>query len=192
MRATTLLNRVLCLPKTTVRDVEFGDEVTVWVRRVRAARIASPRLPTPRTRGPSANPRSPRRRSGRTPALPRQSVQASSKESLTPIRRCSGLSTRKRPPNDQNACPPRFAAFSWSTRATFLPRLVNSCVATSPARPAPTTMTSAFMPLRYRQVRRRRSSLDRLQRVSHRQQFCVRPAASAATPEQLRTHSRNI
>lgn len=32
MRATTLLNRVLCLPKTTVRDVEFGDEVTVWVR----------------------------------------------------------------------------------------------------------------------------------------------------------------
>ena len=32
MRATTLLNRVLHLPKTTVRDVEVGDEVTVWVR----------------------------------------------------------------------------------------------------------------------------------------------------------------
>ena len=32
MRATTLLNRVLMLPKTTVRAVEFGEEVTVWVR----------------------------------------------------------------------------------------------------------------------------------------------------------------
>jgi transposase len=33
VRATTLLNRVLCLPKTTVRDVEIvGDRVTVWVR----------------------------------------------------------------------------------------------------------------------------------------------------------------
>ena len=32
MRATTLLNRVLDLPKTTVRDVECGDKVTVWVR----------------------------------------------------------------------------------------------------------------------------------------------------------------
>lgn len=31
MRATTLLNRVLTLPKTTVRAVEFGEEVTVWV-----------------------------------------------------------------------------------------------------------------------------------------------------------------
>ena len=32
MRATTLLNRVLDLPKTMVRDVECGDKVTVWVR----------------------------------------------------------------------------------------------------------------------------------------------------------------
>lgn len=32
MRATTLLNQVLTLPKTTVRDVELGDVVTVWVR----------------------------------------------------------------------------------------------------------------------------------------------------------------
>lgn len=32
MRATTLLNRVLNLPKATVRDVEFGDVVAVWVR----------------------------------------------------------------------------------------------------------------------------------------------------------------
>lgn len=32
MRATTLLNRVLMLPKTTVRAVEIGEEVTGWVR----------------------------------------------------------------------------------------------------------------------------------------------------------------
>ncbi len=78
-------------------------------------------------------------------ALPRQSFQARSKESLTPRRRCSGESTRKRPPKDQNACPPRLAAFSWSTRATLRPRLVSSWAATRPASPAPTTMTSASM-----------------------------------------------
>jgi transposase len=32
VRATTLLNRVLDLPKTAVRNVEIGDVVTVWVR----------------------------------------------------------------------------------------------------------------------------------------------------------------
>jgi transposase len=32
VRAATLLNRVFCLPKTTVRGVEIGDVVTVWVR----------------------------------------------------------------------------------------------------------------------------------------------------------------
>ena len=88
-------------------------------------------------------------------ALPCQSFQASSKESLTPIRRCSGLSTRNRPPNDQNACPPRLAAFSWSTSATFLPRLVSSWVATSPARPAPTTITSASISQSLRRSRHR-------------------------------------
>ena len=49
-------------------------------------------------------------------ALPCQSCQARSKESLTPRRRCSGESTRNSPPNDQNAWPPRLAAFSWSTQ----------------------------------------------------------------------------
>ena len=32
MRATTLLNRLVHLPKTTIRDVEFGAEATLWVR----------------------------------------------------------------------------------------------------------------------------------------------------------------
>ncbi|OSC34073.1 transposase family protein [Mycobacterium decipiens] len=32
VRATTLLNRVLGLPKTTVRGVDFVEEATVWVR----------------------------------------------------------------------------------------------------------------------------------------------------------------
>ena len=41
-------------------------------------------------------------------ALPVQSCQASSRESLIPIRRCSGESTMNSPPNDQNAWPPRF------------------------------------------------------------------------------------
>ena len=31
-------------------------------------------------------------------------------------RRCSGLSTRNRPPNDQNAWPPSEASGSWSTQ----------------------------------------------------------------------------
>ena len=38
--------------------------------------------------------------------MPSQSCQASSRESWIPIRRCSGLSTKNSPPNDQNACPP--------------------------------------------------------------------------------------
>src|SRR5262249_21975482 len=63
--------------------------------------------------------------------------------SVTPRRRCSGELTKNRPPNDQYAWPPRFAAFSCSTSATFFPALVSSWAATSPARPAPTTIASA-------------------------------------------------
>ena len=37
-----------------------------------------------------------------------------------PMRRCSGLSTRKSPPKLQNACPPRDCSPSWST-STWLP-----------------------------------------------------------------------
>src|SRR4051812_43485372 len=77
-------------------------------------------------------------------ALPCQSLQASSNESRTPSRRCSGVSTRNSPPNDQNAWPPRLAALSWSTRATRLPAVTSSWVAARPARPAPTTITSVF------------------------------------------------
>src|SRR4051812_7149257 len=76
-------------------------------------------------------------------ALPCQSAHASSNESRTRSRRCSGVSTRNSPPNDQNACPPRFAAFSWSTSATDLPRVVSSWAATRPASPCPTTIASA-------------------------------------------------
>src|SRR5215207_3570417 len=60
-----------------------------------------------------------------------------------PSLRCSGLLTKKRPPKDQNACPPRLAAFSWSTIRTRRPWSASSQAATRPARPAPTTMTSA-------------------------------------------------
>src|SRR4051794_22019113 len=60
-------------------------------------------------------------------------------------RRCSGESTRNRPPNDQYAWPPSDASGSWSTRITRRPASASSAVATRPARPAPTTMTSASM-----------------------------------------------
>ena len=76
------------------------------------------------------------------PAEPSQSCRARSAESRTPRRRCSGESTRNSPPNDQNACPPRLAAGSWSSRITRLPASASSAVAASPASPAPTTMTS--------------------------------------------------
>src|SRR5215210_3295484 len=60
-----------------------------------------------------------------------------------PSRRCSGELTRKRPPNDQNAWPPRLWSPSWSSRMTRLPASVISVAATNPASPPPTTITSA-------------------------------------------------
>src|SRR4051794_8546646 len=59
------------------------------------------------------------------------------------MRRCSGLSTNIRPPSDQNAWPPKLASGSWSTTITRRPASASSAVATRPASPAPTTMTSA-------------------------------------------------
>lgn len=85
-------------------------------------------------------------------ADPCQSCQASSKESFTPRRRCIGVSTRKRPPSDQNACPPRLAGFSCSTMATRLPARTNSLLATRPARPPPMMMTSASIRSPFRLV----------------------------------------
>src|SRR3954453_24194988 len=76
------------------------------------------------------------------PAVPSQSCRASSSESCTRSRRCSGESTRNSPPKDHHACPPREASGSWSTRTTRLPASASSAVATSPASPAPTTTTS--------------------------------------------------
>ena len=70
----------------------------------------------------------------------------SSGESWIRTRRCSGVSTRNRPPSDQNAWPPSEASGSWSSRITRRPALTSSAVATSPASPAPTTMTSASFP----------------------------------------------
>src|SRR5580692_773907 len=84
--------------------------------------------------------------SGRSkPAVPSQSCQASSRESWIPMRRCSGLSTKNSPPNDQNAWPPSEASGSWSSSSTLRPASHSSAVATSPARPAPTTITSALL-----------------------------------------------
>src|SRR4051794_30797119 len=59
------------------------------------------------------------------------------------MRRCSGLSTSISPPSDQNAWPPKLASGSWSRTITRRPASASSAVATRPASPAPTTMTSA-------------------------------------------------
>src|SRR3954451_1348036 len=59
------------------------------------------------------------------------------------MRRCSGLSTNISPPSDQNAWPPKLASGSWSRRITRRPASASAAVATRPASPAPTTMTSA-------------------------------------------------
>src|SRR3954469_15182417 len=79
------------------------------------------------------------------PAVPNQSCRASSRESCTRSRRCSGESTRNSPPNDHQAWPPKDASGSCSSRITRLPASASSAVATSPARPAPTTTTSASL-----------------------------------------------
>ena len=82
--------------------------------------------------GPFARPVVLRSRSN--PAVPSQSCQARSWESLIPIRRCSGESTRNSPPNDQKAWPPRFVSGSWSTRITRVRR--RRARRSRPARPA--------------------------------------------------------
>ncbi len=139
-------------------DVEARDRVAVADRAVAAAlgpadvgqqphalRVqpgrASRRRRSRRRPRPSAAASRPPARS--KPAVPSQSCQASSCESLMRIRRCSGESTRNRPPKDQNAWPPSDASGSWSTRSTRRPASASSAVATRPARPAPTTITSA-------------------------------------------------
>ena len=71
---------------------------------------------------------------------PNQSCRASSTESLMPIRRCSGLSTRNSPPKDQNAWPPRFCSRLLVDEHDPRPASTSSAVATSPASPAPTTI----------------------------------------------------
>src|ERR1700691_2241168 len=60
-----------------------------------------------------------------------------------PSRRCSGLSTRNSPPNDQKAWPPRLCSPSWSTTMTRFPASAISVAATRPANPPPTTIASA-------------------------------------------------
>src|SRR5699024_12772220 len=75
-------------------------------------------------------------------AVPIQSCQASSLESLIPIILCSGESTKNKPPNDHQACPPRFCSPSCSSKSTLFPFPATSVAVTNPERPAPTTITS--------------------------------------------------
>src|SRR3954451_795092 len=77
------------------------------------------------------------------PASVCQSCQASSNESFTPERRCSGVSTMKVPPNASRAKPPSSCGSQRSTSRTSRPNSSSSRVATRPAMPAPMTTTSA-------------------------------------------------
>ena len=85
----------------------------------RAARTASRRPRSRRTPRPSGAASGPPSRS--KPAVPSQSWRASSWLSWIRSRRCSGESTRKRPPKDQWACPPSDCSGSWSSRMTLRP-----------------------------------------------------------------------
>jgi hypothetical protein len=53
-----------------------------------------------------------------------------------------GAADEKQAPSDQNAWPPRLLRFSCSTTRTRHPAFTSSWMATRPARPAPTTITS--------------------------------------------------
>src|SRR5699024_4805360 len=76
-------------------------------------------------------------------AEPSQSWRARSRLSRMPSRRCSGESTRNSPPKLHHACPPRSCSPSRSSSSTRRPPSAISVAATRPARPAPTTITSA-------------------------------------------------
>src|SRR6201999_871389 len=114
--------------------------------------------------------------------------------SRMPTRRCSGDPTRNNPPNDQNAWPPRLAAGSWSSSSTRRPASASSAVATRPARPAPTTMTSASSDigrnLRSRERRRADRTVcdhlaDRMTTAEASQERTVDPGERAAEPLEL-------
>src|SRR6185312_11155146 len=59
------------------------------------------------------------------------------------MKRCSAELMRNSPPNDHQAWPPKFTGGSCSMMSTRLPASTSSAAATSPARPAPTTIASA-------------------------------------------------
>src|SRR5690625_3246829 len=95
------------------------------------------------------------------------------------MRRCSGQSTRNSPPKDQKPCPPRPPSGCWSTSTTRRPAAASSAVATSPASPAPTTMTSASIRSSSRwRPQHRRSQASRSRRQG-------RPARVTGTPRSL-------
>ena len=90
--------------------------------------------------GPARAASGPRR--GRTARCRASPAGPARRESLMPIRRCSGLSTRNSPPSDQNAWPPRTARAPGRARARPA-RVGHFAAAARPASPAPITTTSA-------------------------------------------------
>ncbi|MDQ1125919.1 hypothetical protein QE428_000952 [Microbacterium sp. SORGH_AS 505] len=136
-------NRGTELPCAVARSPPRSAHPTTGKKRMPRSRSHARLSPAANCRYASAHARG-QRSSGRSkPAEPNQSCRASSSESFTPRRRCSGESTRNRPPNDHHACPPKLASGSCSTISTRLPASSSSDAATSPASPAPTTIASA-------------------------------------------------
>src|SRR4051794_7821869 len=82
--------------------------------------------------------------SGSKSAIRIQSSSASSTESGIFERRCSGVSTMNMPPNASRASPPTSSGLQRSISRTSRPCSSSSSVATSPAIPPPTTITSAM------------------------------------------------
>ena len=70
---------------------------------------------------------------GRTAPSPSSPASASARLSRMRMRRCSGLSTKNRPPSDQKAWPPSEFSPSCSRMMTLLPASPSSAAATSPA-----------------------------------------------------------
>ncbi len=82
------------------------------------------------------------RSSGPSSAIRSQSSSARRSLSRTRERRCSGESTMNIPPNASRARPPTSWGRQRSSSSTVWPLRSSSSVHTSPARPAPTTITS--------------------------------------------------
>src|SRR3954467_6356214 len=137
-RGTELPGPVAVYPPRSAQPTTGKKPMPCSLSQARFSPAANCRYASAHSRGQWSDARS-------KPAVPNQSCRASSRESCTRSRRCSGESMRNRPPKLHQAWPPRDASGSCSRRMTRLPASASSAVATRPASPAPTTTTSVSL-----------------------------------------------